>query len=91
VRDRPVGEIGREVRRPDPIVGRVLAVNGKSVVMTIVGMGGAAPEGVEFLSPNDKRRGRIARVSSGTLLRHWDRMSGDLGRLIDMPVRDAAC
>jgi hypothetical protein len=72
------------------VLARVLAVEGKSLLLTIVGPGGVTPEGVEFLTSNDARRGRVARISSGSLLAHWNRMSGDLGRLMSMPVREPA-
>ena len=72
------------------VMGRVLAVDGRSLILTIVGVGAHAPEGVTFLSPNDARRGAVARVSSASLLAHWDRLSGNLARLMDMPVHEAA-
>jgi len=45
---------------------------------------------VTFLSPIDPRRGGVARVSAASLLARWDRMSGNLARLMDMPVHEAA-
>ena len=72
------------------VLGRVLAVEGRSLILTIVGVGARAPEGVTFLSPNDARRGGVARVSAASLLAHWDRMSGNLARLMDMPVHEGA-
>jgi len=72
------------------VIGRVLSVEGRSLVLTIVGLGRDAPEGVVFLSPDDARRGRVARVSTRSLLRHWDRLSGNLARLLDMAAHDAA-
>jgi len=72
------------------VLGRVLAVDGRSLILTIVGVGRRAPEGVTFLSPNDSRRGGVARVSTASLLAHWDRMSGNMARLMDMPVHEAA-
>jgi hypothetical protein len=73
------------------VLARVLAVEGRSLLLTIVGLGGAAPDGVEFLTSGDGRRGRVARISSDSLLAHWNRMSGDLRRLMSMPVREPAC
>jgi hypothetical protein len=45
---------------------------------------------VDFLSANDERRGRVARVSSSSLLAHWTRMSGSLARLMEMPYHETA-
>jgi len=72
------------------VVGRVLAVDGRSLILTIVGAAGRALEGVTFLSPIDPKRGGVARVSSASLLARWDRLSGNLARLMDMPVHEAA-
>lgn len=72
------------------VLSRVLGVEGKSLIMTVVGAGGHAPEGVEFLSPPDEKRGGVARVSSAALLAQWDWLSGNLARLMQMPRREAA-
>jgi hypothetical protein len=57
------------------VIGQVREVDGEMVTMAVVGLGGAAPEGVEVV-PSHQGSGQFARVSSGTLLGRWKRMGG---------------
>jgi hypothetical protein len=60
------------------VIGQVRAVDGESVTLSVVGLGGAPLEGVEVLPPV-QGSGQFARVSSGTLLGRWKRMGGGEG------------
>jgi hypothetical protein len=71
------------------VIGQVRAVEGESLILSVVGLGEDPPEGVEILS-SSAGRGGFARISLGSLLAHWDRMSGDLSRFLAVPHRDAA-
>jgi len=57
------------------LIGQVHAVEGDQLTLAVVGMGDAAPEGVELL-PRRAGRGQLARVSSGTLVSRWKRVGG---------------
>ena len=72
------------------VIGQVRAVDGESLILTVVGLGEKALlEGVEIVSSREGRGG-CARVSVGSLLAHWDRMSGGLARFLAVPHHDAA-
>jgi len=71
------------------VIGQVRAVDGESLILTVVGLGEKAREGVEIVSSREGRGG-YARVSVGSLLARWDRMSGGLARFLAVPHHDAA-
>jgi hypothetical protein len=72
------------------VVGQVRAIDGDSLILSVVGLRGEPPAGVEILPPGDPH-GRFARIPVDALLAHWDRMCGSLGRLLALSRQDAAC
>ena len=59
------------------VIGQVRAVEGEVLTLAVVGLGSAAPEGVEVL-PYRPGSGQFARVSARTLLGRWKQMGGGL-------------
>jgi hypothetical protein len=61
-----------------PVIGHVEAEEGPTVTMTVFGLGGHAPDGLEIL-PSSNGFVRCARISMETLLASWSRMGGGRG------------
>ncbi len=55
------------------LIGQVRAIDGELVTLSVVGLSGGAPDGMEVLPSNDEGA-RLARVRSSTLLGRWRRM-----------------
>ena len=55
------------------LIGQVRAIDGEVVILSVVGLSGAAPDGLEVL-PVGEEGARLARVRSSTLLCRWRRM-----------------
>lgn len=55
------------------LVGQVRAIDGEVLTLSVVGLSGATPDGLEVL-PSDDREDRLARVRASTLLGRWKRM-----------------
>lgn len=55
------------------LVGQVRAIDGDVLTLSVVGLSGATPDGLEVL-PSDDREDRLARVRASTLLGRWKRM-----------------
>jgi len=70
------------------VIGQVRAVVGESLFLTIGGLDRKVLDGVEILS--SEGRSCSARVSVASLLAHWDRMTGNLARLLAVPHHEAA-
>jgi hypothetical protein len=58
-----------------PVVGRVRAVDGKFMTLTVFGLGDQDAEGAEVISGADGVR-RHARISLEALLKHWTPIHG---------------
>lgn len=55
------------------LVGQVRAIDGDVLTLSVVGLSGATPDGLEVL-PSGDREDRLARVRASTLLGRWERM-----------------
>jgi hypothetical protein len=60
---------------PGHVIGHVQTDEGQTVIMTVFGLGGHAPDGVEIL-PSRYGFVRYARVSLETLRGQWQRLGG---------------
>ncbi len=68
-----VGTVWNLRGAPGHVIGHVQTDEGRTVTMTVFGLGGLVPAGVEFL-PSRYGFVRYARVSLDTLLGQWQRM-----------------
>jgi len=55
------------------LIGQVRAIDGELVTLSLIGLSGATPEGLEVL-PSGDPEDRLARVRTSTLLGRWRRM-----------------
>jgi hypothetical protein len=55
------------------VIGQVRAIEGEVVTLSVVGLGGVTPDGVEVL-PSEEPGRALARVRSTTLLGRWKRL-----------------
>jgi len=55
------------------LIGQVRAIDGELVTLSVIGLSGATPEGLEVL-PSGDPEDRLARVRTSTLLGRWRRM-----------------
>jgi hypothetical protein len=55
------------------LIGQVEAVDGEVVTLSIVGLDGAAPEGVDFVPSGEPGRA-LARIHAVSLLQRWKRI-----------------
>jgi hypothetical protein len=60
------------------LIGQVRAVDGELVTLSVVGLGGVTPDGLEVLASDEPGR-KLARVRSGTLLVRWKRLGSGEG------------
>ncbi len=63
------------------LIGEIRAIDGEQVTLAVVGLGEAAPDGLELL-PAAEAGSRLARVKSATLLGRWKRMGGEPGAAV---------
>jgi hypothetical protein len=55
------------------LIGQVQAIEGEVVTLSVIGLEGMAPDGVEVL-PSEEPGRALARVRSATLLGRWKRI-----------------
>jgi hypothetical protein len=56
------------------LIGQVLAIEGELVTLSVIGLEGETPDGVEVL-PSEEPGRALARVRSATLLERWKRIA----------------
>ncbi len=70
-----VGSVWSLKGQRGPVVGRVSEVDGPFVTLSVVGMEGQSPEGVELFPAEDGVQ--LARVPTASLLTRWKRLGGE--------------